>query len=100
MTELAIPDVNNPTSFPSTTENGIGATIDLANGTTNGHGPGYDGMSSTNGHANGGQKPVTIAVVGAGQRGQVDHTHCTSGSLADPRSTQAMHLNIPNYARW
>jgi len=30
-------------------------------------------MASTNGHANGGQKPVTIAVVGAGQRGQVSH---------------------------
>lgn len=73
MAELAIPDVNNPSTLPSTTEHGIGATIDLANGTTNGHGPGYDGMASTNGHANGGQKPVTIAVIGAGQRGQVSH---------------------------
>jgi hypothetical protein len=72
MTELAIPDVNNPSTLPSTTEHGIGATLDLPNGTTNGHGPGYDGMSSTNGHATGsGQKVVTIAVVGAGQRGQV-----------------------------
>ena len=75
MTELAIPDVNNPSTLPSTTEHGIGATIDLANGTTNGHGPGYDGMSSTNGHANGDRRPVTIAVVGAGQRGQVSAHH-------------------------
>jgi hypothetical protein len=67
MTELAIPDVN------STTEHGIGATLTLPNGTTNGQGPGYDGMASTNGHANGDRKPVTIAVVGAGQRGQVSH---------------------------
>jgi hypothetical protein len=73
MTELAIPDVNNPSTLPSTTEHGIGATLTLPNGTTNGHGPGYDGMPSTNGHANGDRKPVTIAVVGAGQRGQVSH---------------------------
>lgn len=74
MAELAIPDVNNPSTLPSTTEHGIGATLDLPNGTTNGHGPGYDGLSSTNGHANGSsKKPVTIAVVGAGQRGQVSH---------------------------
>jgi hypothetical protein len=76
MAELAIPDVNNPSTLPSTTEHGIGATLGLSNGTTNGHGPGYDGLASTNGHANGNSKsPVTIAVVGAGQRGQVSHHH-------------------------
>ena len=71
MSELAIPDANKPSTLPSTTEHCIGATLDLPNGTTNGHGPGYDGMASTNGHAPKKQKVVTIAVVGAGQRGQV-----------------------------
>jgi hypothetical protein len=78
MAEIAIPDTNNPSTLPSTTEHGIGATLGLSNGTTNGHGPGYDGLASANGHANGNSKrPVTIAVVGAGQRGQVSHYHQT-----------------------
>lgn len=38
----------------------------------NGHGPGYDGLRTANGHApDPDQKIVTIAIVGAGQRGQV-----------------------------
>lgn len=56
------------------------AEVEIPNGTQapvsadsiNGHGPGYDGLRTADGHApKPGQKPVTIAIVGAGQRGSV-----------------------------
>ena len=64
MAETEIPNG----AYPATTVNGNGV---------NGHGPGYDGLTSVNGHANPpDKKPVTLAIVGAGQRGQVSpHLH-------------------------
>lgn len=59
MAETEIPNGSNPAT-----------TVD-SNG-VNGHGPGYDGLTSVNGHANPkDKKPVTLVIVGAGQRGQV-----------------------------
>jgi hypothetical protein len=74
MAELDIPTASEPTTIPSTTERAPGASVPTAKagtaeekGTTvNGHGNGFDGV---NGEGKG--QVVTIAVVGAGQRGQV-----------------------------
>ncbi|GFZ45521.1 hypothetical protein JCM24511_03247 [Saitozyma sp. JCM 24511] len=83
MSELEVPSTNVPTTVPSTTERGVGATLPRMKGaasasaeekgpTVNGHGRGYDGVNGTGtAHGNGEIKCVTIAVVGAGQRGQV-----------------------------
>jgi hypothetical protein len=101
MSELEVPSTNVPTTVPSTTERGVGATLPHMHGaasaeaeekgpTVNGHGRGYDGVNGTgtaNGH--GEVKCVTMAVVGAGQRGQVSesiphytyscsHSHCVA----------------------
>lgn len=59
------------------------------------HGPGYDGLRTGNGHApKADQKPVTIAIVGAGQRGSVS---------LDPQSPMTQLFVAPHrndLARW
>ena len=81
MSELEVPSAMQPTTLPSTTTHGLGATLPAeleekaAGGTlSNGHGAGYDGVPSATGHANANGNAVrcvSMAVVGAGQRGQV-----------------------------
>lgn len=86
MSELDIPTTTRPTTLPSSITHGTGATVPpsqnsaaleekaAGGGLVNGHGAGYDGQASATGHANAnGNKVrcVTMAVVGAGQRGQV-----------------------------
>jgi len=90
MSELDIPSATESTTLPSTTTEGLGATLPAqleeksASGEVkNGHGAGYDGLSSATSHANknGNQvKCVTVAIVGAGQRGQVRSYHHTVAS--------------------
>jgi len=89
MSELDIPTASEPTTLPSSTTHGIGATLPASDtsaaleekaaggGLVHGHGAGYDGTTTATGHANvngNAVKCVTMAVVGAGQRGQVCHT--------------------------
>jgi hypothetical protein len=83
MSELEVPSTNVPTTVPSITEHGVGATLPHMSGsasasaeekgpTVNGHGRGYDGVNGNGtAHGHGEVKCVTMAVVGAGQRGQV-----------------------------
>lgn len=101
MAELEIPNVNGATTLPSTTEGGAGATLDMPNGSTDGHGKGYDGLSSTDGHANGASKPITIAVVGAGQRGQVRQIKMLSATRneADSQIYASYALEHPELAK-
>lgn len=69
----------------------------------NGHGPGYDGLRTANGHApKPGQKPVTLAIVGAGQRGQVSRVIAQALNLPPlmgGRSTRVTRCIIPNWPR-
>lgn len=69
MAEFDIPVENQRTTLPSTTEHGIGATLptiprQLDNG-SNGH---WGGSHSD-------RQPVTMVIIGAGQRGQVSMSH-------------------------
>lgn len=83
----------------------------------NGHGPGYDGLRTTDGHEpSPGQKPVTMVIVGAGQRGSVSDCFTQTPPQLSPtslgeetilekeaywrRSTLVMHLSILNQRRW
>jgi hypothetical protein len=109
MSELEVPSTNVPTTVPSTTERGVGATLPRMNGaasasaeekgpTVNGHGRGYDGVNGTGtAHGNGEIKCVTIAVVGAGQRGQVSERVCPA--LRSSYSDSHSHCDAERAAR-
>ena len=68
MAELDIPIADQSTTLPSTTERGIGATLpDAAHQLANGSNGNEQRSSNERG-------PVTMVIIGAGQRGQVRTT--------------------------